>query len=157
MQLDTMEKKKFSSRLQLLNESRSHYLNYLRNITSQVILLSIILVMWKVADFSEFGSVIIFMYLLGAFFLAVYASGSLLLEDCFSDYFRWRDEKKALLGASGTKVRFFRIEMIKLIWRERFVEFFELSLILLLPYVVFTIVIILAVSSSANLLRVHFS
>ncbi|WP_143714465.1 hypothetical protein [Laribacter hongkongensis] len=157
MQSDTMEKKKFSSRLQLLNDGRSHYLNYLRNITPQTVLLSIVVVMLQRADFSDPFAVIIFVFLFGGFCLAAYANWSLFKDECFSDLILWVHENNKSLRRSGIKGRSLFLAKIKSIWKEKFVECLEMALVVWFFQIVLALVIVVAVYSAMNMLKFHSS
>lgn len=49
-----MAKIKVTERIQLLNGGRSHYLEFLRNLTPQIVLFSIVLLLGHNLDFTRF-------------------------------------------------------------------------------------------------------
>jgi hypothetical protein len=103
-----MKKKRFIERVQLLNDGRQHYLEFLRNLTSQVVILVAIVVMVGnlysgrvtfdnrtalkfITDESIYTLImnVSFWITFSTFALAAYANTTLFHNKCFSQLFKW--------------------------------------------------------------------
>lgn len=147
---------RFTERLQLLNGGRKHFLEFLRNLTPQVILLSIAMLLGARLDFSRFdinniGMTFLFFAMLFSFLLAFYANSTLLYENCFGDLKKWVDD----LGESLTKreVKGWRRFYMKLtaLFRERLVEVLEMLAVLFFLQVAFAVVVSMSIHSASDI------
>lgn len=155
-----MTKKKITERLQLLNGGRHFYLDFLRNLTPQIILLS---VTWLVAaqldftriDISNTGTTFLFFVVLGSFILAFWANSTLLYERCFAEWKQWYSELKESLTAQG--ITGFRRGTAKLhaIWKYRFVEFVEIIAVLGFLQIALAIVVSMSFNSASTIWRAN--
>jgi hypothetical protein len=155
-----MPKQKILKRLQLLNGGRSHYLDFLRNLTPQGFLFSFSLLLAVKLDFmrfdpSNFDITLIFFVIFSAFAVSVYSNSTLFYERCFSDWSKWliRKHKMIRLEGGGRLRRF--IEILKSIWRERFVEFIEVAIAVFFLQLALLLVIATGMQSVAKVLQAN--
>ncbi len=151
-----MEKRRVRGRLQLLNDGREHYLNFLRNLTPQIILLSTI---WLASekfdippriDFNNTFNTFVFLALVCTFSLAVYANITRFRDQCFVEFDNWHSEQQKTLAAQGIKGRRHYIEMAKAIYRYKFVETIEIFTIFI-SIIIIALAIVIGMSlHSAN-------
>lgn len=151
-----MEKQKITDRLQLLNDGRAHYLEFLRNLTPQIILFSIVLLLMVRIDFNrvDLGNVLptlLFFFLLGSFMLAFYANSTLFYERCFSGQRLWRLELFKLLTAQGLKGHRRFLAVLKAIWRERFIEALEMLIVFWFFHIALAVVVVMSIHSAATM------
>lgn len=151
-----MQKQKLTDRLQLLNGGRAHYLEFLRNLTPQIILFSITLLIGARLDFSRFDignwlPTTLFFFLFGSFALAFYANSTLFYERCFSNLIQWRSELFDSLNAKGIKGwrRFFA--KLHALWNEKLVEVLEVMMVIWFFQITFAIVIGMSVHSASGI------
>ena len=155
-----MEKRKWSDRLQLLNGGRADYLNFLRNLTPQVELLSIVMILWIQLDFTRIdcdntAPTFAFFMLLGAFMLAFYANTTLFYESCFAGLKQWGFEQTKLMTSDGVSGPRRLIVRLQAIWRDRLIEFMEATVVLLFLPIALSIVIVLALHSAEGIWRAN--
>lgn len=152
-----MKKNKFTKRITLLNGGRGPYLEYLRNLTPQSILLTFTILVLAQLDSSfsvnNFIKLMLTLVLFGAFCLAVYANSTLFYEKCFDELKVWMKSQEDALFESG--VRKFRLlgKMITLIWSERRIEIIESLVALVFLQATLAIVIISATLSATATYR----
>lgn len=151
-----MKKQKLTDRLQLFNGGRAHYLEFLRNLTPQIILLSITLLIGAKLDFSRFDignwlPTTLFFFLFGSFALAFYANSTLFYERCFSNLIQWRLELFDSLNAQEIKGwrRFF--EKLRALWKEKLVEALEVMVVIWFFQIAFAIVIVMSLHSASGI------
>lgn len=151
-----MEKKKITDRLQLLNDGRVHYLDFLRNLTPQIILFSITILLILQLDFSrlDFNNIeqtLLFFVLLGSFLLAFYANSTLFYERCFAELKVWVSElnqSMTLQNITGAQ-RF--LKKAKAVWNERFIELLEAIAVLLFFQITLAVVIVMSTHSALSI------
>lgn len=154
-----MQNKTFTNRLQLLNNGREHYLNYLRNLTPQILIFSIVILAGRKLDFTRFDfnnfeATLLFFILLGSFMLAVYANSTIFYEHCFSELKEWIAELDASLKAQNiTRFQRFLLK-IKAVWHERLLELSEVIILLWFPPITLAIVIGMSIPSALNILKI---
>lgn len=154
-----MQNKTFTNRLQLLNNGREHYLNYLRNLTPQILIFSIVILAGRKLDFTRFDFnnfevTLLFFILLGSFMLAAYANSTTFYERCFSELKEWIAELDASLKAQNI-TRFQRFHLkIKAVWHERFIELSEAIIVLWFIPITFAIVIGMSIHSALSILKI---
>lgn len=124
--------KKITERLQLLNDGREHYLNFLRNLTPQIILLSTV---WLASekfvfppqlDFTNTIQTVTFFTLIGCFALAVYANISRFLDQCFREYEIWHSKCRRRLAVTGFRGVQHNVAMMRAIFRYKLIETVEI-------------------------------
>ena len=154
-----MQNKTFTNRLQLLNNGREHYLNYLRNLTPQILIFSIVILAGRKLDFTRFDfnnfeATLLFFILLGSFMLAVYANSTIFYEHCFSELKEWIAELDASLKAQNiTRFQRFLLK-IKAVWHERLLELSEVIILLWFPPITLAVVIGMSIPSALNILKI---
>lgn len=151
-----MEKKKITDRLQLLNDGRTHYLEFLRNLTPQSILFSIALLVMVKLDFTRFDlsnwlQTSLFFVLLGSFALAFYANSTIFYQRCFADLYRWHTELFESMNTQGLKGHHRFLATIRAFWNERFVETLEVIVVFWFFQIALAIVIVTAWHSASNI------
>ncbi len=151
-----MEKQKITDRIQLLNDGRAHYLEYLRNLTPQIIIFTILILMTTKLDFTRFdlnnwASTSLFYFLLGSFILAVYANCTIFWGRCFDGLYEWRSELHLSLNTQGIKGfrRFFAI--LNAFRKEKSIETIEAMIIFFFFQVAPAIVIYMAITSATSI------
>lgn len=153
-----MNKRKITDRLQLLNDGRTHYLEFLRNLTPQIILFSVILLLGMKLDFTRFDfnnmlSTALFFSLLGAFALAFYANATLFYERCFADLLKWSSDLSASLCAQGIKGHRLFLEKFRAIWKARLIEVLELMVFFWFFQIALAIVMIMSLHSASSIMQ----
>lgn len=157
-----MEKKKFTDRLQLLNGGRDHYLEFLRNLTPQILLLSGAVLLGARLDFTRFDfdniiPTLVFFVVLGSFILAFWANASRFYERCSGEWKAWLSELQDSLTAQDIKGSHRIVAKLKAIWRERFVEFLELLIVQWFFPITLAIVIGMAFNSAVSIWRANYA
>lgn len=151
-------RKKLTDRLELLNDGRPHYLEFLRNLTPQIILLSLALYLMNRLDLSRFdlansGPTFLFLLFFGAFALAFYANTTLFYERCFSQWRVWLKETQDSLVAQGLTRLKISSAIYLAIWRERFVEVMEVIAVLIFLQVALAAVVVMSAHSASSMWR----
>jgi hypothetical protein len=144
-----MKSKSIVSRLQLLNDGRAHYLEFLRNLTPPSILLSFAFIVMHQLDFGRFDfdnwvPTVLFFFLFSGFLLAFYASSTLFYERCFSDLIAWRTDLFASLNTKGFKGRQRFFAKTAALWKEKKIEVLELVSVFFFFQICFPLVIVMA-------------
>lgn len=155
-----MSKRKLTDRLQLLNGGRLFYLDFLRNLTPQIILFSIALLLWARLDFTRFDfdntlPTVVFFVILGSFILAFYANSTLLYERCFAEWKQWLSDIDKSLTAQGVKGPRRLVAKLQAVWRDRFVEFIEIFIVLWFLQVALAIVVAMSMHSASSIWRAN--
>lgn len=154
-----MQNKTFTNRLQLLNNGREHYLNYLRNLTPQILIFSIVILAGRKLDFTRFNfnnfeASLIFFILLGSFMLAAYANSTIFYERCFTELKEWISELDASLNAQNiTGFQRFLLK-IKAVWHERLIELSEAIIVLWFIPITLAMVIGMSINSALSILKI---
>jgi hypothetical protein len=151
-----MEKKKTTDRLQLLNSGRAHYLDFLRNLTPQIILFSMaIFVMLKLDftrfDFNNIAPTFLFFFLFSSFALAFYANSTLFYDRCFSELKEWATELNKSMTENNINGYHRFSATIKAVWKERFIEYIEVIAVLFFFQIALAVVIVMSIYSAVNL------
>lgn len=134
-----MSKKKILERLELLNEGRGCFLEYMRSLTPVILFLTlafflslrltIIPFSWKAVYMGKLVGIVLFIFLA---LLTVYASGSIFYEKCFKNLRAWQSEQENRLRREGKKKFRYFVTVIKETWDFKFVEVLELVLSVLI-------------------------
>ena len=153
-----MEKKRILDRIQLLNGGREPYLEFLRNLTPQIVLFTLVLILWVKLDFTRIDlnnaqPTITFFVLLGSFALAFYANSTVFYKKCFAELEAWLKEERAQHTSDGIKGLRFFVAMIKSVLQNRFIEFLELATITFFLPIALAGVIAIAIYQYQNILR----
>lgn len=103
-----MEDKKAHSFGSWLSASRKHYLEFLRNLTPQILLASLAWMLalklnFKVIDFGNAVPTAGFFIYLTAFGWAFWANATLFLENLFPEFIEWRKTKEGALTSAGVR------------------------------------------------------
>ena len=154
-----MSKKKIADRLELLNGGRSAYLDFLRNLTPQAGLFSFVLLLGSKLGFHYVPDntipTLLFILLLGAFGVAVHANSTLFYERGFVNWKRWLSKMDGFLKvrqvSRGQRVA----AKIKAIWRNRLVEYVEVTVALYFIQAAVGIVIFSAMQTASAILKAN--
>ncbi|MFZ2525862.1 MAG: hypothetical protein WAW87_11195 [Candidatus Ferrigenium altingense] len=154
-----MSRKKIAERLELLNGGRSAYLEFLRNLTPQAVLFSFVLLIGSKLGFhyepDNAIPTLLFVMLLGAFGLAVYANSSLFYEHCFTNWKRWLSKMDGFLKIRRVSRWRRVVAKLRAIWRNRLIEYLEVSIAIYFIQIALGIVIFLAMQSAFAILKVN--
>jgi len=154
-----MRKLRIRDRLYLLNCGRAFYLEFLRNLTPQIVLLTITFLYGKNLDFSRidlsnFLPTFVWWVFLGAFMLAFYVNAAIFYEHCFGGWKAWRTRLEKSLTARGILgYRRRLIAKMRVTWHFRFVEFIEFLVVFYFFTFAFSAVVIMSYFSAAGMLR----
>lgn len=140
-----MIRRGWKSRLQLLNGGRAHYLEFLRNLTPQVVLASLALLQAVKLNFTRFdignsGPTFAFWMLLASALIAAYANTTLFYERCFSALRKWKRKTTARLEARGLRGWRYFLAVLCAIYKRKFLEVLELTFAFALIQVALAIV-----------------
>jgi hypothetical protein len=158
--IEPMRKKKIRDRLQLLNDGRSFYLEFLRNLTPQIALLTVTFLLGSMLDFTRidlsnwlptFACFVLF----GAFVLAFYVNAAIFYERLFSPWKAWRTRLERLLTAHGFHGYRRVVAKLRVTWRFRFVEFLELLAVFYFFTFALVIVMVMSMFSVLGILRTN--
>ena len=93
-----------------IRSCRVPFLDFLRNLTPQTILLSFVILMTTKIDFTHFHFnlnnivvTLVFYLLLACFSFSVYANSTIFIEKCFPSLYAWQSEKILLQKSEGLK------------------------------------------------------
>lgn len=141
-----------------MRDARGAYLNFLRNLTPQIFLLSLALILGRKLDFSRFDInnvplTFAFFIFLGLFLLSFIANASLFYEEAFAELTAWRKEKHIQLKSENYKGFPYFGAMTLAVWKERRVEFIIAALFPTLMQFIFAGVVGVAVISTINMLH----
>ncbi|MET3134599.1 hypothetical protein AAKU55_004899 [Oxalobacteraceae bacterium GrIS 1.11] len=148
-----MTKIKIIDRLELLNNGRTHYLEFLRNLTPQIILLSLaIFLAGKISSVKiDWGGVLLMSILFGGFFVAFYGNCTLFYERCFSDWINWTKNIKGTILQDNIK-GFSRISFILFsIWKNKFIETIEVIVCIISIVFILSSILFLASNSAISM------
>jgi hypothetical protein len=154
-----MSGKKFSNRLELLNGGRRAYLEFIRNLTPQAVLCSFVLLLGSKLGFhyEPDNTILTFLFIiiLGAFVVAVHANSTLFYENGFSNWKRWLSKTDGLLKIRRVSLGRRIIAKLIAIWRNRLIEFLEVTVALYFVQVALVIVIFFAMQSASVILKAN--
>jgi hypothetical protein len=155
-----MNNKKFTERLELLNNGRKHFLDYMRSLTPVILFLTLAFFLvsrlaripfsWKMIYMGKVAAAAVFIFLAS---LTVYSSSSLFYAKCFKNLNAWKKEQEDLLRREGKKGFRYLVTVIKEIWHFQLVEVCELGLSVLLIPVALGGAIVVAMFSGFGYLR----
>lgn len=159
MSEDAIAKKKFTDRLQLINGGRKFYLDFLRNQGPQIFLLTSTLLIWAKIDFTRFdldniAPTAYFFVLLGSSILAIYANNTFFYEHCFEEWRQWQSDTRKTISDQGLNFIGRCRAMIQALWRERFLEFMEILVVIIFFQVSFGHVVVSSLISASNSWRI---
>ena len=125
---------------------REPYLNFLRNLTPQVFLASMLWLLFERIDFTRFGTdgadaTFYFFVLLSGLIAAVAANTNLFYEQAFRELESWRARKKTQLTRRRLRSVQFNLHFLRAIWRERFLEHCAAILFVLFVQAAYIIVV----------------
>jgi len=135
------------SRLVLLGDGRCHYLEFLRNLAAQILILAICWVMAKQMDFTEFDfsntiPTVTFYILLALAAIAYYANASLLYESCFKKTNRWI-ARVGIRVNRKTKNYWDRLRLkVYSVADRKLIEFLEMLIIIYMCVTIFPAIVI---------------
>ncbi len=148
-----------SRRLHILNRGREPFLNYLRNLTPQVVLLYAALMLSTKMDFnrvdlSNWEITSAFFLLIGAFMAAAWINASNLLRSYSGRFERWRRRVGTLLDKKQITNKCHRNAVKIGEGLKRFhLEFTEFFLVVFLMQIALAIVMALAMQQANSTLR----
>lgn len=153
-----MPTKKFTERFALLNGGRRIYLDFLRNLGPQSVLLAFTIVLWHGLEFRRFDAsnwftTSLFFLFLGATALAVYANSTIFYQDCFKDFHEWMRAKEAELLHDRSNRWMFFPKLALSVAREKWVEAFEVVTALFFLQVALSAVIVLASNTASTMIQ----
>lgn len=144
--------------LRLTGEGSKHYLEFLRNLTPQILLFAFVLVVgsklnFHKVDFSNWLQTMLFYVLLIAFFFAAWGNCNQLFKGCYPDMAKWA--RRISFRAANTnrgfysKFYFLFVASIKM----RFIVIIELLFVVVLLQIVLAVTVVASISSATNLLK----
>lgn len=138
--------------------ARAPFLNFLRNLTPQILLASLA---WLLAlkldftrlDITNYAPMLGFYIFLALFLYSVYANTSLFLEELFPDFMPWlRAQESSLQDANMSRLRI-PLSLLKAVLRERKIEAAIAIFVILILNFVFAGVIASSIATAVNFLR----
>lgn len=152
-----MKKRNIFKRIELFNEGRSCYLEYLRNLTPQVILFSLTLIsarnLTSSITFERKWETAISLVFLCGFVLSVYANVSMFYEKCFVRLRRWRRLTRLILRSKGLRGFSFMAANLRAHLRNKMVESIEVVLSMGLFQFALAGVVILSIHSAIDFIN----
>ena len=147
-----MRKKRIRDRLQLLNDAGPDYLNFLRNLTPQIVLLTAAILFGSTLDSWNLILVFSFTIILGAFALAFYINVVIFYRPFFAPWKAWRTKLRQRLTKQGMS-NFRRARaMLHAIWKFRIIEFAETVVVF---YFFLFALFVVVVMSMTSFFRIH--
>jgi steroid 5-alpha reductase family enzyme len=123
---------KLSKRIYILNGGRGPFLNFLRNLTPQLLLLTSSLLLAKSLDFTRFdwsnwSPTVAFFILLVGFLIAAWINSTDFLRDCLKPVEKWKRRLGRLLTNRQIEGRWPRfVARVAAILRKKKTETFEI-------------------------------
>ncbi len=153
-----VRKKSIRDRIQLLNKGKGHYLDYLRNLAPQALLLSFVFVTGSklnfcVIDFSNCLQTSLFYVLLLGFLIAAYANITNFLDKGFRGLVTWNRRVKTLIDKKGMKRSKQLFVFYWAIFSRKHVEFIEFTIVTFLYQILLVMVFVVAFNSAALILK----
>lgn len=147
---------KWQRRIEQLKAARRPFLDFLRNLGPQVLLLTLVELLGTRLDFTRWDinnipMTSVFYTFLLAFVAAVAANATLLYEEAFGELLQWRAAKHLELKAQGFKAWKYGKAMWEAMFRERFLEFITYLYLILFFQVMFAGTVATSIASAANL------
>ncbi|EIO4107045.1 TPA: hypothetical protein ACGU4U_004279 [Vibrio vulnificus] len=144
--------------MKFMHSGRKHYLEFLRNLTPQVLLLSFTFTVgsrlnFGVIDLSNWFPTVIFFVLLIAFISAFYANCYQFVSGVYGDFGRWSDKigrAAALDGRAGLNRVMF---IVCAFWRYKKIVLLEMVFILFFIQIAFSIVTVSAILAATQQLK----
>lgn len=142
----------------LLGKARTHYLEFLRNLTPQVLLFSVVLILGGKLNFTKFdisnwyGTLLFCLFLL-YFCLAFYANSSLFYEKCFERNYVWTRRVSLVLNKKEYPPLKRAAVRIREVWRRRKVEFIEMIIVFHLLQAALAAVVFIGTHSAIQFLN----
>lgn len=144
--------------MHLLNDGRAAFLEFLRNLTPQAVILSIAIVSGMKLDFARVdlantGPTLVFWLLVAIWGMAVWANSSLFLEKSLISVKPINRASRlfSLQGRAGIRLT---VANLAYSWRNKRIIFIELIVLMLIVEFGFVIVAFSAIISSASILGV---
>jgi hypothetical protein len=153
-----MQKRKFTERVQLLGKARAHYLEFLRNLTPQILLFSFVLISgskldFAVIDVTNWHGTLLFYLLITYFGLAVYANSSLFYEKCFNrNSILARRVSLVIKRKKYPPHRWAAVQLCE-VWKRRKVEFIEMLVVFYLLQVALAVVVVIGIRTAMQFLN----
>lgn len=159
MSEEAIAKKKFTERLQLINGGRRFYLDFLRNQGSLIVLMTFTLLLWAKIDFTRLDwentvPTLLFFLLLGSSFLAFYSNSTIFYELCFEEWQQWQSDTRKTISDQGLDFIGRCRAMIQALWRERFLEFMEILVVIFFFQVSIGLVVVSSLISASSSWRI---
>ena len=141
-----------------LQNARAPYLNFLRNLTPQILLASLAWVLAKSLNFAKFDLANIvptfgFFAFLSLFGYAVYSNISLFLSEVFPDLIPWMREKQEGIRRSGVSKWSVPKHLIVSVFKERRIEVALAASALFMLQFVFAGVLVASIGAAVNIIR----
>ncbi len=137
--------------MHILKEGRRAFLEFLRNLTPQTIILALVFV--SILRFAEGkGSIFVLALYATIFFAAFYANASLFIEDAVKSYKPIHDESSRLKSSAITGWRY-SFSLIKFTWKNQKKFFIELISVIAIVEGGFTFVFIMAMKSAESFVK----
>ncbi|AYF20052.1 hypothetical protein ACJO2A_23445 [Vibrio parahaemolyticus] len=144
--------------MKFIRSGRKHYLEFLRNLTPQVLLLSFALTVgsrlnFGVFDLSNWLPTAIFFVLLIAFLSAFYANCCQFVAGVYGDFGRWSDKIGRAAASNGRAGRRRIMFIICALWRYKKIVFLEVIFIVFFIQIAFSIVTVSAILAATRQLQ----
>lgn len=144
--------------LRLPGEGSKHYLEFLRNLTPQILLFAFVLVVgsklnFREVDLSNWLQTTLFYVLLVAFCFAAWGNCNQLFKGCYPDMSKWarRISVKAVSTNRGPFARLWFLVAAAI--KMRFLVVVELVFVVFLLQIVLAVTVVASISSATNLLE----
>ena len=138
----------------LSKEGSRHLLEFLRNLTPQVLLLStslVLYILWRKSP-TSYGYLILFFAISGMCLAAIVANANNFLDNAFSHSAAIAEERDRLKAASTSGRASIR-QIIHYIWVEKRGTFFELTIVVIFLYSALFAILIAAVTTASKALK----
>lgn len=151
-------RRRIIGRIQVLNNGKGHYLDFLRNLTPQALLLSFVFVAGSKLTFSAFDcsnwfQTAVFYVLLLGFLAAAYANISNFREKCFRGLVTWNRRVKILIGKKDIKKSKQLFAILAATFSRKSVEFIEFLVVSFLFPILLVVVLVAAFNSATIMLK----
>lgn len=154
-----MSKPTLNQRIEWLKAARGPFLNFLRNLTPQVLLATLA---WIVATKIDLGRmdadnaflVLSFITFFGAFLAAFAANSTLLYDEAFGELRHWRKRTHIRIKNQGLGGISYCKAICVAFWQERFAEIATYLYMILFFQIMFAGVVIVSMVSAVNYLHI---
>ncbi len=142
--------------MHIFGKGKKHYLEFLRNLTSQTLLLSFAFIVGSKLDFSSIDlsnwlQTSIFYVLVFAFFAAVFCNSIQLFEGCYSDFGKLLNrclaEAKITRMGKFSKFKFF----LMVIFKKKFIVL-ELIIVMFFLQIILAVIVVSSLISATQLM-----